>query len=108
MSEPQDFLSRVMAGTALLDEIDDFIDMWHDGDSTKELHEFLGMRHDEYSLWLGNPDMLAVICTARRQRRPLVDAVNDNLPQLRMAARSGHATDLKRLEAGLRREGKIV
>ncbi len=96
-----------MAGTVLLDEIDDFIDLWHDGSSTQELHEYLGMTPDEYSLWLENPDMLGIICAARKRQQPLADAVNDNLPKLRMAARSGNGKELRRLEAWLRREGQI-
>jgi len=33
-------------------DIDDYIDEWHNGDSNKELHEYLGMTWDEYKIYL--------------------------------------------------------
>ena len=34
-------------------EIDDYIDLWHDGDGDgKKLHEYLGMTWEEYGRWL--------------------------------------------------------
>jgi len=41
------FISK---GECILEDIDDFIDEWHDGDFEEELHEFLGMSWKEYSL----------------------------------------------------------
>lgn len=102
------FLDQVMTGARLLAEVDDVVDAWHGGDDPTDLRQVLGMTPEEYSLWLRDPDMLAVICTARRYRRPLVDAVNDNLPQLRMAARAADAAKLKAIEAWLRQQGKIA
>jgi len=107
MSETNSFLKLVMDGKVLISEIDDFVDKWHGGQSTDELYEYLGMTFDEYSLWVADPDTLAIICTARLKGQPVAQAVNDNIPELRMAARSGDAVKLKSLEAWLRRQGVI-
>ena len=56
----------------LLEDIDDFIDKWHDGDFEEELHEFLGMSWKEYSLWLSNPYILPYIVKARMENKALV------------------------------------
>jgi hypothetical protein len=46
------FIEKCINGDASLDEIDNYIDEWHDSDSdiNLELHEFLGMSWEEYSL----------------------------------------------------------
>ena len=63
------FIEKCINGDASLDEIDDYIDEWHDSDSTNdlELHEFLGMSWEEYSLWAVKPKFLAWIINARRK-----------------------------------------
>ena len=47
------FISNCLAGKAFMDEIDDYVARWHSGLAGKnqELHEFLGMSWEEYSLW---------------------------------------------------------
>lgn len=63
------FIEKCINGDASLDEIDDYIDEWHDSDSTNdlELHEFLGMSWEEYSLWAVKPSLLAEILNHRKQ-----------------------------------------
>ena len=40
----------------LQDEIDDFVEKWHeDENATQELHEYLGMSWEEYSVWAAKP-----------------------------------------------------
>ncbi len=46
------FLDRYLASEAAEDEIYDWIDEWHEGDSGLELHEFLGMAWPEYAMWV--------------------------------------------------------
>ncbi len=107
MSDAEAFLDRVMIGQSLITEIDDFVDEWHEGPSTRDLHEYLGMNLDEYSLWLENPDMLGVICMARRRQQSLAQAVKDTMPELRLAARADDSAKLSRLESWLKRQGQI-
>lgn len=82
----------------LADEIEDFVDAWHDSDSEQEIYEYLGMTFEEYSLWVADPDSIDIILTARHEDKPLKEAVNDNLrSQERIAARSDEAGKLSTL-----------
>lgn len=38
--------------TVTEENIHDLIDEWHDGDSSQELHEFLGFTFEEYARWV--------------------------------------------------------
>lgn len=60
------FIQDCLNGDALLEEIDDYIDKWHDGDSDLPLHIYLGMSRDEYGAWVEAPDCLARIVTAHK------------------------------------------
>ena len=61
------FIQNCLTGDALLDEIDDYIDKWHDGDSELPLHTYLGMSWDEYTLWIESPENLAYIVAAHKR-----------------------------------------
>jgi hypothetical protein len=76
--QPRRFLDMAMNGEVLADEIDDFVSKWHASDGGEELHEFLGMTWQEYSLWVTSPEYLSLILAARHRHQPLIDAVNDN------------------------------
>ena len=82
-----DFITKCLMGEALLEEIDDYVDSWHDGDSDLSMHEFLGMTHAEYSLWVKDPDCLPQIVIARRHQQELVE-VGEGHGGLPIAARS--------------------
>lgn len=93
------FMDRMLRGEVMADEIDDFVDFWHDSDSSVPLHEFLGMSEAEYGLWVSSPSMLGVIVNARYKKQRLADAVNDNLRQRRrLAARSDKGSLVSQLE----------
>lgn len=82
------------------DEIEDFVETWHESDSAQEIFEYLGMSWEEYSLWMTHPDYIDLIIAARRDARSLREAINDNLRSTeRLAARSddtGKIAALKR------------
>ncbi len=63
------FIEKCINGNASLDEIDDYIDAWNDGDSDTEieLHEYLGMSWKEYYIWAIKPSFLAEIVNTRNQ-----------------------------------------
>lgn len=89
------FMALALNGRVLADEIDDFIEAWHESDSPEELHDFLGMTFEEYSLWVADAASIDTILTARHSHKPLKEAVNDNLRfQERIAARSDEAGKL--------------
>ena len=58
IAKQPNFLDLVLKGRAQIDEIDDFVGKWHEGQSAADLSDSLGMRPEEYSLWLENPIML--------------------------------------------------
>ena len=60
MSEqPSTFVDRCLAGEALLEEIDDYVDRWHaSGGSGQSLAAYLGFTPDEYALWVEQPQAL--------------------------------------------------
>jgi hypothetical protein len=66
-------MSLVVAGQTTTEEIDDYVDRWHADPSGVSLHEYLGMRRDEYALWLSSPDMLPFMVARRRQNDLLGD-----------------------------------
>lgn len=61
------FLDLVLAGDARQDDIDDFVDRWHDGDASCSLAAFLGMSDDEYALWVEKPSSLSLILQAHAE-----------------------------------------
>ncbi|NOQ34700.1 MAG: hypothetical protein GQ569_02260 [Methylococcaceae bacterium] len=75
------FIELCLTGDALEDEIDDFVDSWHDGKAGEgqELHEFLGMNWEEYSMWVTKPSILSFILSAHKKGGYLDDELNQNL-----------------------------
>ena len=59
------FMEMYLSGEALPDEIDDFVDSWHESDSDLSIHEFLGMTREEYLSWVKDPNVLPRILDAR-------------------------------------------
>ncbi len=101
----QNFMESVLDGWSLSDDIDDFVEAWHDSNDESELHDFLGMTEQEYSLWFSNPELLPVIITARHRNQRLIDAVNDNMANsTRIAARSDNSGAISALRAWIEQE----
>lgn len=95
MSSSPTFMSLALEGHVLSDEIEDFVEAWHESDSKLEIHDYLGMSFEEYSLWVADPDSIDIILMARHRDKPLQEAVNDNIRfQERIAARSDEAGKL--------------
>ena len=82
-----DFITKCVIGEALIEDIDDYIDDWNDGDSDLSMHEFLGMTHTEYCLWVKDPNCLPLIVIAHRNGKELTEIPEENY-SLPIAARS--------------------
>ena len=65
------FIDRCLQGKATIDEIDDYIEKWHHSGESIDIVSYLGMTNEEYDLIVRDPDALAFILTARREKRPL-------------------------------------
>ena len=100
------FVERCARGELLLEEIDDFVDEWHDEDYEEELHEYLGMTLEEYSLWVADPDVLPFIVTAHIEQKSVADVLYE-LERLPLAARSDQPDKAMRLMKWLRKKGKL-
>lgn len=100
------FIDLCLSGDVLEDEIDGFVDSWHeDEDTDSELHEYLGMSWDEYSVWATRPSILPFILTARNKGTTF--DVELNQERLALAARAETAEEAKRIESWLKLIGKI-
>jgi hypothetical protein len=107
MSSQPTFLDLCLAGNVLLEEIDDFVDRWHEAAERVELHDYLGMTIEEYSLWVRVPDALPYIIKARHEMKPLTEAVVHAYQDLRLAARSNDQSKITRLQRWLESKGEL-
>ena len=92
------FIDLYSRGEVSADDIDDFVDRWHDAQEPwaqdLELHEYLGMTHEEYEVWLCDPLALPAILDARRSGRALAAVMADRYEALRTASLPADATIL--------------
>ena len=104
--DDQTFMGRCLSGTALVDEVDDYVDQWHEGDSQVSLKDYLGMSQFEYATWVEKPDSLKFLLNRRKRGLPNTDykAVAN---QLRTAARADSPEDEEELIEWLRSTGRI-
>jgi hypothetical protein len=95
------FIESCLRGDSLLEDIDDYIDTWHEGDSEEPLYAFLGMTQEEYAAWVEAPDVLAFIVTAHKYRTTLKEAIAQAAV---MAARSDTVARASQIETWLKEE----
>ncbi len=98
------FIDLCLEGEALPEEIDDFVDQWHESDSNEPIFMYLGMTQQEYRLWVHDPDILPFVITARVQGRSIDDVVS-NLHELPMAARADSPAKAEILMKWLKQAG---
>jgi hypothetical protein len=99
------FVDLCLGGDVLEDEIDEFVENWHeDENSTQEIHEYLGMSWEEYSVWAIKPSILPLILTARKNGTTFDLEVNQE--RLALAARAESSQEAAKLEAWLKLIGK--
>ena len=108
MSSKPTFVDLCLEGKILLDEIDDFIDQWHETPQRRELHDYLGMTQEEYSLWLRVPDALSYIIKARHESKPLKDIVVQGCRALCLDARTDDQSKIVRLQTWLKEKGEVI
>ena len=101
MSRRQTFMALCLKGKVELDTIDNYVDQWHETPSKLELHDYLGMTREEYSLWLRVPDALPYIIKARREKQPLSDMVLHGYHDLKLTGRPDDHYKISRLQEWL-------
>ncbi len=98
------FIQKCLSGDALLDEIDDYIDEWHDSDSDVPLHTFLGMSWEEYAVWMKSPDNLTYIVSAHKQNISYKEAIAQAAT---MAARSTSVGKMSEIKNWLKEQNSM-
>src|SRR5437868_12859853 len=91
------FIEQCLSREAEFDDIDDFIDRWHQDPQGKPLYEFLGMTRQEYALWVDECSVLPVIVSVRAQNKNLdqiLEAVGHRLPMSAKAPGPGKTRNL--------------
>lgn len=96
------FIEDCINGDALMSEIDDYIDNWHESESELPLYRYLGMTDKEYSLFVEDESLLAFIITAHRDKVDVREIVES---QEKLAARSDNQAKSDRLKRWLEDEG---
>lgn len=104
----KNFIQDCINADALLEEIDDYIDVWHNNDSKETIYEFLGMSQKEYRMWVENDEILKYIIKARIENQDIDDVLyqeyNDSL---KMVARAESPDEVKFMYNWLVRTGRI-
>ena len=60
------FIEKCLSREADPEDIDEFIDQWHENPGHQALHEFLGMTRNEYARWIADAGALPTIINSRR------------------------------------------
>lgn len=91
-SNSKTFFELYKDGHAMEDEVDDYIDLWHDSKPACSLSEYLGLTDEEYSIFLTDASALPFILLSRQKKQPLQSVLAQRLQELTVAARSSDKT----------------
>jgi hypothetical protein len=104
-AKPASFFDLYLRGDVSADDIDDFVGRWHDSQEPRardmSLEDYLGLGHDEYQVWVYDPEALPSILAARRAKRPLQAVMSERLEELVAAGRPHDQTIIKGLRVWL-------
>lgn len=92
LNQEKSFFDLYADGYVMEDEVDDYIDLWHDSKLKISLNDFLGLSEDEYSIFLVDASALPYILQSRVTKRPLQAIMASRLEELTVAARSSDKT----------------
>lgn len=105
------FLELYSRGHVMADEIDDFIDRWHEqepenSDPHTPLSAFLGMAPEEYEAWVHDSSILPHIVRARMEGLSLDEVTHQHMDDMLLAARATDQTAIRALQTWLERRKK--
>lgn len=105
MSRPT-FVVACLSGRALLTDIDDWVQAWHESTSPDSLDEYLGLSHEEGKLFAERPEALRFIMAARRNGHSVQDELRRR-DDSALAARANNSDAAIEVLAWLRDTGRI-
>lgn len=99
----KNFILDCLNGDALIDDLDDYIEYWHDNSGTLKvsLKDFLGMTEKEYNFFLKDEDYLADIIYAHEHEMD-IDLVLEQINSIPMAARAEKADEVQKIQKWLK------
>ena len=104
----KNFINDCINADALLEEIDDYVDAWHESDSEDTIYEFLGMSQKEYRMWVENDSMLKYIVKGRLENKDIDDILlQEYKDRLKIVARAESPDEAKFIYGWLVRKGRI-
>jgi hypothetical protein len=109
MSSHDTFIQLCLRGEVVQDEIDDFVDRWHDDETDhRPIHKFLGMTKEEYNLWVEQPGALRLILAAREEGDEDLYAAIERYAEMEPVAARAADPEAARVVLGwLRQTGRI-
>lgn len=96
------FITNCINGDALMSEVNDYIDKWHDSITDAALHDYLGMTKKEYMLFVDDENYLGLIIAAHKSHLNIESLVRK---EMLMAARSEDVAKSRNLQKWLESEG---
>lgn len=111
IAEQPTYMSLLLSGEALPEEIDNFVALWHEAEegasiAQLSLHDYLGMTWEEYSLWVEHPESLRFIAVAHKTNQPVTSVLSE-LNKTGVAARASEQSEAHKLLRWLIRKKKV-
>lgn len=100
------FVAACLSGSALLDDIDDWVDEWHEAPEGLGLDDFLGFTHEEGKLWAERPESLRFIVAAHRYNTP-VETILQSRDDFALAARATDSAEAMAVLGWLRQTHRL-
>ncbi|MFS0864918.1 hypothetical protein [Fredinandcohnia sp. 179-A 10B2 NHS] len=100
------FMDACMQGEALLEDIEEYVEEWHEGDSEEEIYEYLGMTFEEYAIWVENDSMLKTIFYARRIGKSISELIQENNGE-KLVARAASPEEAAAVKEWLKKTGRL-
>jgi len=70
--KPETFIEKCLRDVSCISKIDEYIDAFHEGGFTGEIHEFLGMTPKEYEMFLHSESALLLIVYNRKKKPDVI------------------------------------
>jgi hypothetical protein len=101
------YVDRVLAGSAIWTDIDDYIERWHTEAQEESIEDYLGMSREDYGLFVEEPASLRFILAAHETSESVTDLL-ERADDHAIAARGLDTGDARRVRDWLRETGRLT